>query len=335
MAIPHIPVHTKGLFNPFTCRFHLADVSTYRSEIMGVAIIWIMMYHLYGSFPEIQFLCSLQRVGYCGVDLFFLLSGMGLFFSLVKNMDLKAFFRKRLLRIVPIWFTVVLIRIFLFYIPDHFLHSVCNQLMAYWYLIATLFFYVLAPCIFKIIVTESNYRACKFMLLIVLCFFLEFLVCLTETEYSLLFLATPRLPIYVLGFLLGYNIMRKVSIPFFVIGILFVIGCCFMQPKYSFTLEDKHNPLMMYYPMIMISPFLCCVVGLLSKKIKFIGKVLRTLGSYSLELYLAHILVLDFLVQKLQISSPLSLVILTFPVAVLIILLNKQYLKINALIQHS
>ena len=72
---------------------HLASlVSKYRAEIMGLSIIWIMLFHSEIPVPSSIFLKVLWYVfvsfgGGFGVNIFLILSGFGLMFSALKRDD--------------------------------------------------------------------------------------------------------------------------------------------------------------------------------------------------------------------------------------------------------
>lgn len=56
-------------------------VSKYRSPLMGFAISWIIVYHYYLVIQPINLSVFPVRIGYGGVDIFLLLSGLGLYYS--------------------------------------------------------------------------------------------------------------------------------------------------------------------------------------------------------------------------------------------------------------
>ena len=60
-------------------------LSLYRSELMGLAMLWVMLFHAY----ELKFgllpLDAFKAAGFAGVDIFLLLSGMGLYVSLSRT----------------------------------------------------------------------------------------------------------------------------------------------------------------------------------------------------------------------------------------------------------
>ena len=77
---------------------------------MGAAILLIIMCHstLYIEHAAISRMYTLiKQFSKIGVDLFFFVSGLGLYFSFSRDSDLLRFYRKRLLRIVP-QYTIVI-----------------------------------------------------------------------------------------------------------------------------------------------------------------------------------------------------------------------------------
>ncbi len=90
----------------------LANISRYRGELMGAAMIFVILFHV--GLPRDDTFFGLRRIGNIGVDIFLFLSGMGLWFSWTKKPSLSHFFSRRFLRIYPAWFIIAC----LYYIPD-------------------------------------------------------------------------------------------------------------------------------------------------------------------------------------------------------------------------
>ena len=67
-------------------------VSKYRGEMMGIAIIMIVLFHT--QLPQTDAFFGLKRMGNIGVDVFLFLSGLGLWFSLTGQPSLKRFFKR-------------------------------------------------------------------------------------------------------------------------------------------------------------------------------------------------------------------------------------------------
>ena len=86
----------------------LAIISQYRSCIMAVAIIFIVLFHsaIEGNNSVTRFLV---QVGYGGVDIFFFLSGIGIWYSIEKNNDKLSFYKRRLQRLLPAYVPFIII----------------------------------------------------------------------------------------------------------------------------------------------------------------------------------------------------------------------------------
>ena len=91
----------------------LSDISRYRGELMGLAMLFVMLFHVW--MPRSNPMYGLVRCGNVGVDMFLLLSGVGLWFSWTKNPSPRHFFKRRLMRLYPAW----LVMASLFYIPNY------------------------------------------------------------------------------------------------------------------------------------------------------------------------------------------------------------------------
>ena len=89
----------------------LANISRFRGELMGAAMLFIILFHV--ALPREDAFFGLRRMGNVGVDMFLFLSGIGLWFSWTKNPDVRHFFVRRYLRIYPAWLIIAC----LFYIP--------------------------------------------------------------------------------------------------------------------------------------------------------------------------------------------------------------------------
>lgn len=84
-------------------------VSRYRTELMGEAMLLVLVYHVFcwvynpvGSF----------NIGYVGVDVFLFLSGLGLAESYARH-SLSAFYCNRFVRLYPVYALAVVLTCFL------------------------------------------------------------------------------------------------------------------------------------------------------------------------------------------------------------------------------
>ena len=97
-------------------KLRLEAISEYRSEIYGISIFWISLFHMsehtkfeiFDGIPVLHYLQEVVKRGNMGVDVFLFISGICLYFSFVKNQDILAFMKKRVSRIMyPLLFTSV------------------------------------------------------------------------------------------------------------------------------------------------------------------------------------------------------------------------------------
>ena len=84
-----------------------------RSFLMGVAMIMVIVYHL---FCWVYNPIGIFNIGYIGVDVFLFLSGLGLSYSYEKN-SIVHFYKNRIKRIYPIYLLSVLATYIIFKLP--------------------------------------------------------------------------------------------------------------------------------------------------------------------------------------------------------------------------
>ena len=87
---------------------HYKAFSQYRSELMGAAMLWVMLFHAYDLDLGLPLLNWGRAAGFGGVDIFILLSSMGLTMSLIRReQEYGAFLLRRSRRILPAYFVVM------------------------------------------------------------------------------------------------------------------------------------------------------------------------------------------------------------------------------------
>lgn len=199
---------------------HYALFSKYRSELMGFASLWVMLFHAFHLHPEFAPLKFFKSLGYAGVDIFILLSGMGLCMSFAKREGepLRTYFLRRAERILPTYWLVVGIYSLWLRIQGRIsltvaawslstLHYWFNIPGSFnWYVPAALAFYLIAPFYWKL------FRRCRYKGILTALLF--------PFAYGLYRLAIPlgvlhmqdfiyRIPAFGLGFLIGYYLLNR------------------------------------------------------------------------------------------------------------------------------
>ena len=126
----------------------------------GIAMTLVLLYHMFVMDSTISLL-KIFFAGYLGVDIFFILSGYGLCYSLNNN-SISSFYKRRFKKILPLYWLMSL-SVLAFYSFSGkditFRDCICNlfSLNYYkvggfvyeWYLSALIIFYVLFPLLYR------------------------------------------------------------------------------------------------------------------------------------------------------------------------------------------
>ena len=264
--------------------FHISDISTYRSELMGWAIIWIMMLHF--TFTQLHPIGFIAQYGFAGVDIFMLVSGMGLYFSLEKDDNIFRFYKKRLLRIFPTYFILgIIYSIFLFH------DTILEYLFRYttigfwtggkyseWYVPSIVMLYLFAPLIKKVFDSKKIW-----ILGILISFILSLAYYLVDKEYLLdrdHFFFTYRITAFILGMVCAYWIKKDKSKYFIYLMIAGIPFFVYLFPQYHTFYQYK------YLSLLFLLPFFTNIFIILSKYLGRLRMIIVETGKASLEIYL-------------------------------------------------
>ena len=283
--------------------FCFKDISTYRSELMGWSILWIMMLHF--TFKQIIPIGFIAQYGFAGVEIFLLVSGFGLYFSLEKDGNILHFYRKRLLRIFP---TYYIIGIFSCFILDH--DSFLNYLFRYttigfwtnglfwdWYIPSLVMLYVLAP-LFNALLTKNLFHLLG--IVVVSCLVLAYILIdrddiLDRAHFFFLY----RIPAFIFGMVCAYWCKKGIS-PKYYFYIL-IAGLPFFALLYPHHHEIYNYK---YFSLIFLLPFFTLAFLLISKNIKFINPFMSAMGKASLEIYLIQAMFFSAILRGLLPVNP-------------------------------
>ena len=193
-------------------------LSKYRTVLMGIAAIWILIFHewncIFGAFPILGGVERfVKRIGFCGVDIFLLLSGMGLTFSIKKNRRIGSFYCKRLKRIVLPFIFMALIKWgfgdwtfyeFLINITGFkfFTETIYGFL---WFVPAICCLYFIFPFYWKLFEKAENkflFTICSIEIWLIASLFLREILRVDLWGF------TNRIPVFLVGILFGYFIQK-------------------------------------------------------------------------------------------------------------------------------
>lgn len=283
-------------------RFRLQDLSTYRSELMGWSIVWIMMLHF--RFITLKPLGFIAQYGFAGVEIFMFVSGLGLYYSLEKDSRLGAFYAKRLKRIFPVYYLIGFAASLLIFHDGLLTYLFRYSTLGFWtghpyfewYIPSIVFLYLLAPAI-KLLVTP---RRCP--LLVAACIVLLIAAYFVADHQSLArqhFFLFYRIPAFVMGMCTGMLIrQQRPATPFFVALLAGLPVFLFCFPKHHVIYEFK------YYSLFFLLPFFMLVFCTISKVLGKASSVLRQIGNASLEVYLIQTLFFSAFCAGLLTVSP-------------------------------
>lgn len=137
----------------------LQDVSRHRNALYGFATLWILLYHMQVLVPAHPLLVPLKwfkDIGLAGVDIFVLLTGMGLYRSLCKNPSLRSFYGRRFARVAlpTILVTLLFSGFYGLTLPDMIARMLIFPywlgVSVQWYSAFILTMYLVYPLIFRI-----------------------------------------------------------------------------------------------------------------------------------------------------------------------------------------
>ncbi len=278
-------------------------IKNYRTELMGIAMIWVILYHLH---PQNNLLNKLTSIGYGGVDIFLLVSGFGLVYSYQQSKNVIVFWQKRLIRIFPIYLFFVVAFLLLhnkLTFLNFIIHSstlgfwFTSSAFFEWYVPSLVLLYIIAPLFIRLV----SFNIYVFAIITALLTILSITLWHTFHLPRFQILCYSRIPIFMIGIYLGHISKKQnyqgifnykaIWILTAVIGTVILYFC-----HANYTETQLWTSALYWLPFIIIIPGLIIACGyLLNYQIKPINILLKYFGKISYELYLTHILVFRWL----------------------------------------
>lgn len=280
-------------------------LSKYRSELMGIAILWVVWFHsvLYLDFfphqPVNKVFDYLKEIGYSGVDIFLLVSGMGIYKSLKKN-DTASYFKNRVKKIVPIWWTYLLLNVVLGTLVFDIVFTK-TEILSYasftgfwfdvpnqgnWYVYFIMLVYLISPVLFSFLETSRQKKlTCVLMMLLTgvisLCFIGNFKL-----------IAFSRMPIYIFGMYIASNeeAFKVTKLKMLLAFLILVAGNIFLFMMYKSHRSVMWKYGLWWYPFLLLAPSLALLLSVFFEKcwkvMRYPAAFFRLMGKASLEILL-------------------------------------------------
>lgn len=294
-------------------------LSKYRGVLMGVQILLIMAFHYTEDLSNAadHFNGPAQvfydYIGSSGVDMFLMISGLGLYYSWKRNPDAGAFYRKRLTRVLVPYVAVALVG----WIWFDFVHSdagvvrfladiafvtfFTDGVKWFWYIAVCLICYVLFPLVFAVVDGTRNVAAAWVRTLALCAASVLVAVALyrfAPSFYDNVDLIVNRIPCFIFGALLGRLSHERRPLPMPVVA-----ACMTAVAVMLYPMQLVDVPLVKVYLRAALNLLLCiCGVVIMDVMARagkpalaglhdVVSKVLSWFGRYLLELYLLHVMI--------------------------------------------
>lgn len=307
--------------------FDYKNFSTYRAPLMGIAILGVLMVH---SAEWAKSVINLRPLVFpfwrlVFTEGFLFLSGFGLYYSFTKDGNIKSFYHKRILRLLLPFMIIVLP----FYLFDYivgmygirlefyntklfllaesglyfFFYGNINSSM--WYISMTLLLYALFPWIYRFIFSKNAKK--RSVLLIAISIFLCFVLYSFAPDYYFkIKIGIEKIPVFIAGIFVGFQAMNNRKMKnrdiFLLILATYFCDSCVIWLNAA-------------YPYAEMMLRICCMISIAAlfnytststittRIVDFFG----WFGTYSLELYLLHLLFYNLFINLvftiLQIES--------------------------------
>lgn len=278
----------------------LNNISLARNTIFGIATLWIILFHSsYLNFSDIYLVGNyveyLRVIGNIGVDIFLFLSGVGLFFSYTKDKNVLRFYKRRVSRIFPAVLIVSIIwygfsgtkRLSAFLCKILLLNFFKEGDCSFWFFSLLLILYIIYPILHYFVEKKGLVGS---IILIILSLVLSFLMReLIPQRFEQIEVALTRIPIFIIGILLGEKIKSHRKIPQWTFILIFISSIVLIYILKYINLPNNYRFVYRYifFPLAIELVFLFSF--LYSKfKLLFSRKIFIYLGKYSMEMYLIY-----------------------------------------------
>lgn len=284
----------------------LSLISSYRSSLMGVATIMVLLFHFQANFGIAPIDCF-SSIGYGGVDIFLFLSGFGLVNGYKGNA--KHFYVRRFARLYP---TYLICAFLTFWQKGDF--NPVNPLIAStgigyflpgfhipaieWYVPTMYLLYVFFPWFMSWSCRTGGNKFTKSVATAIIVGLLLTAV-LIVIQKGTIILSTSRIPIFFIGVYFGHLFKHKVIINPFIIRTLMVLSIVFLIVQmYIVSIFDViflWRNAIFFLPFALIVPGFCILLSeVFSKCSNWISYCFAFVGKLSLEVYLVHVLLLNY-----------------------------------------
>ncbi len=279
-------------------KWNLYNISEYRGVLIGIATLMIAFFHCYSyKFENIfsnNFIVSIlhfiRKTNNVGVDIFLFLSAVGLYFSFSSNSDIKSFYKKRIIRIIPS-FLIVAILYYLLMGYNFFelikrvslLSFYLDGIRDFWYFALIIILYLLYPLLHNIV--DKKGIIGLILLLLSSIILTVGIMYIFPLYYKKVEIALTRVPVFLIGIFVGKKVKNKESINILYMLLFLVIFIISNYLLYNYKFDPYIYVRYIYcglgISIVFLISYICSLI-----KIDLISKFLIFIGTYSMEVYL-------------------------------------------------
>lgn len=290
--------------------FNWYNLSKYRNAIYGISAVWIIVFHVVGAFLESTgdfspFALQLFRAGNVGVDVFLIMSGICLYFSLKKTggKHVFQFYKRRYLKLLKIFVLVCIPFLIFFTIHEgeglnYFISQItftAHKGGQFWFIGCIAVCYLIYPLLFKLIENKKSWMIVAFIPIYFL--FLCFLNARFSDFYLSYEIALVRLIPFLVGALLGKRVYEKrpmkQGVVLMIIALVFLYEAMILiMHKIGFLAPFYVAFGRVYLTILGLGTIYLIVMFFEVFKVPRFLKLLESIGVFSLEAYIVHIILL-------------------------------------------
>ncbi len=302
--------------------FNFYLFSKYRTTLMGIAILGVIIGHSMIWLDVEKSIFTAPFDIFCRLvftEGFLFLSGLGLYYAYTKNNNLPLFFQRRFSRLL-IPFICISTPYFIYtnitengsifnYILDITSLSfwVRGNYCGMWYISLSVILYFLFLFYYKTIYNNTINKHIGVTILCLLTILLNYIIyCIYPHYYHLTAIAITKIPMFILGIYIGYYTTKQQSLTTRGVLIYTAILCILIVT--TKVLKGYTPFIEPYYECFVRIFFMSLIVYALNLTeqhaiTRGIQSIFNWLGRYTLELYVIHLLLYDFILRYITANN--------------------------------
>jgi len=294
---------------PVSDIFNWYNLSKYRNIIYGFSAIWIIIFHIESYFPNVikqfhPFIIELFKAGNVGVDIFLIMSGICLYFSLKKTngKHILKFYQRRFSKLLKIYLFICIpwLIIWTIFKGENFefffnLATIFGKKGGqFWFIHFIAICYLIYPLLYRII--EKNKSRLIILFIPFYCILLCFLNINFKEFYANYEIAFTRLVPFLVGTLLAKRVYEKKPIKQKTVLIIFAslflrdFLLNMLQRKQFLDINMTFSHL--YFTLLALATIFLIILFFELFQLSKIQQFLNWTGKISLETYVMHIILI-------------------------------------------